>query len=192
MGWSMFGVNLARTSKVSAYPCDSEAWRWGCMRAKGFGVMISEMPVDLPKYWLTRWLPSFWRLEGGIFQHENDQEHTAKIMQEFLKKKKNQNYDLATYVAWNESYRTLLGYFKEKGKASQPLKQRAAENNVSEEWQNISQTCRERVCHQKQRWTYEALQKQNILNSVMKGLLTFVALSSYCGACICNVVNLNY
>ena len=34
----------------------------------------------------------------GIFQHDNDPEYTAKIMQEFLKKKKGENYDLSKYV----------------------------------------------------------------------------------------------
>ena len=35
----------------------------------------------------------------GVFQHNNDPKHTAKITQEFLKKKKIGNFDLSRYVA---------------------------------------------------------------------------------------------
>ena len=50
------------------------------------------MPVDIPKYWLSIWLP------------------------------------VTKYVTWLDSNITPLEYFKENGRATQPLQQRTAEN----------------------------------------------------------------
>ena len=70
------------------------------------------MPVDIPKYCdkMTHSLQKLGR--RGIFQHDHEPKHTAEMTQDFLKKKKSENYDLAKYVAWLESSGTPFGYFK--------------------------------------------------------------------------------
>ena len=66
---------------------------WGCMSAKGVGEMTfidgTMNACGYTKILADKMTPSLQKLgRRGIFQHDNNPKHTAKIMQEFLKKKK--------------------------------------------------------------------------------------------------------
>ena len=66
---------------------------WGCMSAKGVGEMTfidGTMNASLYTQILNEKMTSSLKKVGrkGIFQHDNDPKHTAKITLEFLKKKK--------------------------------------------------------------------------------------------------------
>ena len=77
---------------------------WGCMSAKGVGEMTfidgTMNACGYTKILADKMTPSLQKLgRRGIFQHDNNPKHTAKIMQEFLKKKKVKTTTWKKYVA---------------------------------------------------------------------------------------------
>ena len=66
---------------------------WGCMSAKGVGEMTfidgTMNASGSTKILADKMTPSLQKLgRRGIFQHDNDPKHNARIVQEFLKKEK--------------------------------------------------------------------------------------------------------
>ena len=85
----------------------------------------SDIPTKILADKLT---PRLYKLgRRGIFQHDNKQ---------LPKSHKSMTWHSLLYVSWLESNRTLLGYFKEKDRTTQPLQQN---RSAKEYW----------VCHEK-------------------------------------------
>ena len=101
----MFGIKLARAHgecKVATVKHGGgSVMIWGCTSARSVGEMtVIDGTMNACGYTKNKMTPSLQKLgRRGIFQHDNNPTHTAKIMQEFLKEKKSENSDLAKYVA---------------------------------------------------------------------------------------------
>ena len=124
------------------------------------------MQVCIPKYWIKRWLHSLKELcRRHIFQHDNDPIHTAKITRGF--KEKRGNYDLAKCDTWLET-RHFPSILKLEVKQKNPSSKELLKRFISEEWYEhvITDLCKTDVIH---------AQEDRIWVSLMKGVLTFVA-----------------
>lgn len=96
------------------------------------------------------------------------------MYESLMKKTKGENYDLAKYVFWQESNRKPSKYFKSKEQHNRSSKEQLKKHL----FRNLYNTA------------LLYAEKVDIWSKIWISDLTFIALSSYCGACIVNTVHL--
>ena len=91
----------------------------GAMNACGCTKVLADKMTSLQKLGIR-----------GIFQHDNDPKHTAKITQEFLMKKKVQTMTWPSMFSDLKPIEQLWGILKKKGKQHNPFSKEQLKKNL--------------------------------------------------------------